>query len=128
MDKKYKYDGKYEWTLSDIMEFGHVVEIMKDGTVRSVKNMHAPDSMYRVRNGRKEGFDERVTNWEPFTYGYTSQYGYKGAVLASNESIGSSLEKDLMATPGIYVVVEAYGDEEEFGDEPDGWLILKYKK
>lgn len=42
--------------------------------------------------------------WEPLT-GYTGQYGYRGAVMHASEYLGGGLARDILASPGVYVVV-----------------------
>jgi hypothetical protein len=42
--------------------------------------------------------------WEALT-GYTGQYGYNGPHMHASEYLGGGLARDILATPGVYVVV-----------------------
>lgn len=69
--------------------------------------------------------------WQAFSVGYTGQWMAHGsAVMHSSEYIGGQLEADILATPGVYVVMSvecssvACDDE---SSEPAGWIVLKRK-
>lgn len=108
-------------TLSEWMEFDHPIRVLPDGTVTDddMDNIHAPELMDEVIYS-----DE----WEFFSTGYTGQHGYKGPILHNSEQIGGGLERDILASPGVYVAVVAAwtpeGNEEE-GSTLEGWAVLK---
>ena len=110
-------------TLNDLMEFDHPVIIHPDGTVTD-----APADLY-APNLLDEELDDK--DWEFFTYGYTGQYSYIGPIMHNSEFIGGRLERDLLANPGIYVVVAAYwmpdeDDDEDEGTVIEGWAVCRY--
>lgn len=96
--------------LNDVMEFDHVVEVHKDGTVTDC-DIHG----YFYLSVDSEGNDhfDMSAGWELLT-GFTGQYSYNGPVMHSSEFIGGGLEKHIRETPGYYValVVEATGEHE----------------
>lgn len=123
-------------TLNDIMEFDHPVRVEADHTVTSgVPGVYAPESYIdvdedgQVTDGAEAAWLEslRDAGWEPMN-GYSGQYGYAGPVMHPSEFIGGRLETDILAEPGVYVVVsvECLGpDEDSDPEEPAGWAVLR---
>lgn len=107
--------------LNSIMEFDHVVTVAKDGAVTD-----GPPGVYAPSLLDGELDDSR---WKMMTSGYTSQYGYSGPVMHDCESIGGQLERNILATPGVYVAVAASYtcDEHEEACEceliTEGWAV-----
>lgn len=104
--------------LDEIMEFDHVIRVNADGSVTDEPSLYAP-SLY----------DEELDSdkWEFFTTGYSGQHGYSGPIMHNSEYIGGALERDILATPGVYVAIVANwspGADEE--DTIEGWAIVKY--
>lgn len=62
--------------------------------------------------------------------GYTGQQGYRGPVMHQSEYIGGGLERDILATPGTYVVcaVEVEPSEDEPDPFPAGWTVLRRRE
>lgn len=129
---KLKVNIMPEKSLSDYMDFDHVIEVHKDGTITEPSDV----SCYAELNVSMQGEDEFSLSegWTLMTNGYTGQWGYRGPVMHSSEFIGGRLETDILSTPGYYValVVNAYCDysgetsctEESGCDcEPAGWAI-----
>lgn len=109
--------------LTDIMEFDHVVQVHEDGSVTDgPANVFAPDL-----------YDDQLSDawWEFFTYGYTGQHGYRGPIMHNSEFIGGRLERDILATPGIYAAIAAYWSPEPGEDENEshieGWAVVRYR-
>ena len=123
-------------TLDEIMEFDHPVRVEADHTVtESVPGVYAPESYIdvdadgQVTAGAETGWLEslRHQGWEPMD-GYSGQYGYAGPVMHPSEFIGGRLADDIVAEPGVYVVVsvECLGpDEDSDPEEPAGWAVLR---
>lgn len=66
-------------------------------------------------------------DWEPLT-GYTGQYGYHGAVMHPSEYFGGRIAADVLAEPGLYVIVEVRDDDMTYPDgDPIGWSVLRFK-
>jgi hypothetical protein len=109
-------------TLSDVMEFDHVVEVHPDGTVTD-----GPADMYAPSLHDGELDDAR---WSMLN-GYSGQYGYSGPVMHPSEFIGGGLAADILSTPGFYVSVVAYcdpvDDEGDEGDDVDGWAVCRFE-
>lgn len=113
-------------TLNDRVEFDCPFEIHADGSVTDWHDMYAPD----LCDDELEG-----DGWSLWTHGYSGQYGYAGPIMHNSEFIGGGLERDLLATPGVYVVLASgYSCQEWHGDEPDdecdgdhreGWAIAR---
>lgn len=122
--------------LNDTMEFDHVVMVLPGGEVTDgPEGVHAPESLIDTDdNGQISADDERAwresierAGWQTFTEGYSGQYLYSGAIMHASEYIGGGLERDILASPGLYVVVTVEClpiDGEEF-PEPAGWAVLR---
>ena len=112
--------------LTEAVEFYQVFEVESGGLVR-LYNDYAPDVYEDPEN------DLVIDNpsWEFFSYGYTQQYAYSGPVMHDSEMLRGSLAEDILATPGVYVLVPvAYpcadtGDECENWTHYEGWVVLK---
>ena len=112
--------------LNEAVEFYQVFEVESGGLVR-LYNDYAPDVYEDPEN------DLVIDNpsWESFSYGYTQQYAYSGPVMHDSEMLRGSLAEDILATPGVYVLVPvAYpcadtGDECENWTHYEGWVVLK---
>ena len=112
--------------LQDMAEFDHPFIVADDGTVSDAlpEGVYAP-GVYNDEDGGDIIIDS--SEWEALT-GYTGQYGYHGAVMHASEYIGGTLADDILSTPGVYVVVvvgSTWLDDEDGGNEPAGWAILR---
>lgn len=120
-------------SLNDQMDFDHVIRITDDGTVADAPGEYAPEVVVECADDdagsiTAEAEAEMVRNverqgWELMT-GYTSQYGYRGPIMHASEHVGGDLERDIRATPGLYVVVEPIGmyTSEE---QAIGWVVAR---
>ena len=104
--------------LNDIMEFDRVIKVWPDGDVTPVVGMFAPD----LFDGELEQI-AKDKGWSLMD-GYSGQYGYSGPIMHASEFVGGKLERDILATPGYYVVIADYPSN---GGEPDGWAVA-YKE
>lgn len=127
-------------SLNDHMDFDHVIRVLPDGTVEDALNVYAPEVVVECLDDdagsiTREAEAEMIRyvesqGWELMT-GYTGQYGYRGPIMHQSEYVGGGLEEDILATPGLYVVVEPTGiypseeAEEEHGGDPIGWVIAR---
>lgn len=117
--------------LSAAMEFDACYRVHADGTMTDV--MDAP--YVEMIDGELSAPD----GWRLMT-GYTGQHGYNGPSMHSSEFIGGRMARDILETPGLYIVVADYptgcaeGECEECEDggsgecdhgsgEPDGWGV-----
>lgn len=107
-------------TLSDFMEFDHVIEVHADGTVTDgPAGIYGPDLMHveferhplDIENVGPQGWD--------ILRGFSGQYGYAGGVMHASEQIGGGLETFILSHPGLYVacVVNCWGEPECDGHE-----------
>lgn len=95
--------------LSDAMEFDHVIRIDDKGNIGEATDVYAP-SLF------EDELDDE--SWELMN-GYSGQSGYSGPIMHNSELIGGSLERDILARPGLYVaIVSCYED-----DYAEGWAI-----
>jgi hypothetical protein len=116
--------------LNDTMEFDHVIRVADDGTVTDANGWHAPETFIDCdEDGQISAADEarfiaamERAGWSLFTTGYSGQYSYRGPIMHASEYIGGALERDILASPGLYVacIVECLDD-----DEPAGWIVLR---
>jgi len=129
------------YSLNDQMDFDHVIRITEDGTVAEpLERTYAPevtvecldDDAGSITREAEQRMIEYVESqgWELMT-GYTGQYGYSGPIMHPSEYVGGGMEDDILATPGLYVVVEPTAlypseeAEERLGDEPVGWVVCR---
>lgn len=129
-------------SLNDIMEFEHVVSVDEHGNVSDDNlNLYAPETLVvldsdgqMISSDSREGvaaLDMPIAPWVPLS-GYTGQHGSTGKsfIMHESESIGSTLERDILAKPGFYVAVIVQGmpdseDPEEVEDDYTvGWAVL----
>lgn len=115
-------------SLSELMDFDHVIHVHGDGTVTEPRDVYAPD----CNDGAVEG------DWSLLT-GFSGQYRYSGPIMHPSELIAGGIARYILENPGTYVAVVAYymcerddhaahdsGDCDEcegFGDTAEGWAI-----
>ena len=106
-------------SLHDQIEFYSPFRVLPGGSIERAHGFYAPDLL-----------DEEVEgSWELLN-GYSGQDSYPGPIMHDSEYIGGQLEKDILATPGVYVLIAATWSPE--GDDPDaeyeyeGWAVAKY--
>lgn len=119
-------------TLSDLMEFDHVIRV--SGTVITDDDCPYPPDCFTHYDATTQTWAEPELDsgeWSLLT-GFTGQYGYKGAAMHQSEFIGDALETHIRENPGYYVALVAYPacdcpDDDvcsEFGhDEPENWVV-----
>lgn len=94
-------------------DFDHVFKVNDDGTVSDVEDVWAPSVHFQetILPGESD-LDIDSEDWEPLT-GYTGQYGYRGAIMHASERFAGGIYNDVMAEPGVYVLVmvECWADE-----------------
>lgn len=111
-------------TLSDLMEFDHVIQVHEDGTVTDAPGVYGPEYLEGSTDGTREDIGP---DWDLVTDGYTGQYGYSGPIMHNSESIGGALARDILALPGYYVaLVCLWPDDTETdqdGPHAEGWAV-----
>lgn len=101
-------------------EFDQVFTVGEDGSITFPEGEFAPV----VYNSEENDVDVDGAEWEALT-GYTGQYSYHGAVMHSSEYFGGGMRKDILSTPGTYVLTIVYDLDEEEGDPAIGWCICR---
>lgn len=99
-----------EQTLSEMMDFDHVIEVHLDGTITEPAGVYGPAL-----------FDDEIDSSEwTLLDGFSGQQGYSGPMMHASEYIGGGLERHIRATPGQYVaLVNIPADDEE----PTEWAV-----
>lgn len=108
--------------LQRIAEFDHVFTVTPAGAVvDGPRGIYAPEYYDDTTAAELTG-----AGWEALT-GYTGQYGYSGPHMHASEFIGGRLARDILETPGAYVVVvvAVMPDTEDDDPEPAGWAVLR---
>ena len=112
--------------LNKIMDFDHVVRVHADGSVTDEPDVWAPEV---TEDGHIDARPVNGREWQ-LMYGYTGQYGQAHSpIMHPSEYIGGNLERDIRATPGLYVAVVVYGDVDAEDGEPGcvtedvGWAV-----
>lgn len=104
----------------DSPDFDHPFRVLADGTIGEAPGVYAPDLL------NEELSPSGV--WEMLN-GYSGQDSYSGPIMHNSEYIGGQLERDILAQPGVYVLVAAYWDREEDDDREEmlieGWAICR---
>lgn len=113
-------------SLSEVMDFDHVIEVHPDGTVSDRRDIFAP-----------ELFDGEVWGGWTLLTGYSGQDRYSGPIMHPSEYIGGRMERDILSTPGVYVSLvavyicdECDGSEDgcefcENGTGIEGWAVAR---
>lgn len=116
--------------LNDIMEFDHVIRVSEGGAVTAEPGVHAPEVYLVVdSDGQWNGKRPLVEpGWELLN-GYSGQQSYSGPVMHESEYIGGGMERDILATPGVYVAVVVYtitdSTDEDIQTEDAGWAVAR---
>ncbi len=124
--------------LDDVMEFDHVIRVNADGTVTD----RVEGAPYFDEAARCYLVDPEAWLWEDefnlpegwsLMNGYSGQQGYRGPVMHTSEYIGGGMARDILETPGDYVLLAVESDcgytqefcSEETGCdcEPAGWVV-----
>jgi hypothetical protein len=105
--------------LDKQVEFDCAFEVTADGKVVERPDVWAPSLL-----------DDQLDTegWELLD-GYSGQDRYAGPIMHSSEFLGGRMADDIVATPGVYVVIAAYWSPEE-GDENaeldvEGWAVAR---
>lgn len=101
-----------EQTLSEIMDFDHVIEVHPDGTITEPKGVYGP-----------ELFDDEITSSDSewtLLDGFSGQYRYSGPMMHQSEYIGGGLERHIRSNPGQYVALVNYTADDS---EPESWAV-----
>lgn len=108
-------------TLSDMMEFDHVIEVRHDGAIVDRADVWAPEL--------HDGELCTSADWNLLD-GFSGQYRYSGPMMHQSEFIGGYMERYIRENPGLYVSLVSHPacDEDcEFCDgdgcEPTEWAV-----
>lgn len=104
-------------TLNDRMDFDHVIRVHADGTVTDERETYGPENV--LMNPDLSIDMDGADGWSLMN-GYSGQDRYSGPVMHESEYIGGGMERDILATPGLYVAVIVYADPDEDDDPADG--------
>jgi hypothetical protein len=102
--------------LNRLVKFYCPFEVTDDGQVVEVTGVYPPESV----NCDGEPLDDRWTTLD----GFSHQYGYAGPIMHSSEFLGGAMAREVLATPGVYVLAECLPDDED--GTPDGWVLLRF--
>lgn len=107
--------------LNDVMEFGHVIEVRADGSIIDRPDLYAPECY-----GEPDGSIDFAgyKGWTALD-GYSGQDRYSGPIMHPSEYVGGGLARDILSTPGVYVVVVV--DDLDEPEDPYGWAVLRYE-
>ncbi len=117
-------------TLNDIMEIDHVIRVDAAGNVTEPRDVWAPDvSVSYDDNTGASTLTVSPDSWQLMN-GYSGQDRYSGPIMHPSEYIGGGMERDILASPGLYVAVVVY-DEDDYNESDgyaaDGWAVA-YRK
>lgn len=107
-------------SLSEVMDFGHVIASFGNGLVGDVHGVPAPE----VNEWTDElgwHIEDPPKPWDLMN-GYSGQQGYRGPWMHQSENIGGSMAQHILDRPGIYVAVYPSSLDEDPG-LPDTWAV-----
>ena len=96
-------------TLSETLDFDHVIEVLPDGTWRDAPGLYAPDAV------DVDGDAVTLEGWDLPLSGFTGQYGYTGPWLHDSEIIEGGVERYVFEHPGYWVAIYGQHTCEECG-------------
>ena len=112
--------------LNAVMEFDRVIRVDPDGTVSyaSAEGAYAPElCAINVDGSHTSDTDpdlcRQAGGWTLLS-GWTGQYGYSGVCMHPSEFIGGGLAEHILATPGYWVAVVIYEDDDS---DPEHWAV-----
>lgn len=110
-------------TLNRLVDFHSPFVVHEDGTISDAPGIYAPDLFHVDGEREPEGAGHK---WE-YVDGYSGQYRYSGPVMHASEQLAGGMARDVLETPGTYVlcVVECWPDDEDEEPEPAGWVLLR---
>jgi hypothetical protein len=104
-------------TLSEIMDFDHVIRVHDDGTVTDEPKVYAPSLL----DDELDSADWLLLD------GFSGQYSYSGPIMHPSEYISGGLEDYILSNPGVYVsLVANYFDLDSVDSDDlfsEGWAI-----
>jgi hypothetical protein len=107
--------------LNNATEFDSPFRVNADGSVSDgPAGLYAPDL-----------YDEELSDdaWE-MVNGYSGQDRYAGPIMHNSEYLGGGMARDILNSPGVYVVVAAAYSPDEDDDEEEtiweGWALCHY--
>lgn len=118
-------DGTRHKSLSDLMEYDHVIMVSDDGSISEPSGVYAPSVTWQGDTHQVDGEGWSLMN------GYSGQYLYSGPVMHPSEGIGGDLAYDITHEAGLYVAVsvevmecDEHCEPDCQGDhEPAGWAV-----
>ena len=102
-------------TLNDVMEFDRVIEVHEDRSV-SCPDIYPPD----LHDDRLDYVDT-WGDWELLD-GWSNQQGYAGPLMHQSEFIGGAMADHILSTPGVYVALVSYRDDDS---EQTEWAVAR---
>lgn len=113
--------------LNDVMEFDHVIRVHEDGTVSEPRGVYGPDlnaindadGSHTAETDPELHRQARESGWTLET-GWTGQYSYSGPCMHASEFVGGGLAEHILATPGYWVTLVVYEDND---DDPSCWAL-----
>lgn len=112
--------------LNTVIDFDCPFTVTADGTVIADDRdaPSGPDGV--VCEPDLAGLSICGLGWSPVT-GYSGQYGYSGPVMHASEQLAGGMARDILATPGTYLVTCVYSEIDEDGnaEDPTAWILLR---
>ncbi len=105
--------------LNAVMEIDHVIRVYEDGTYGDVEGAYAPE-LHAISDDDGSHTSEtdpdlcrqaEDAGWT-LESGWTGQYSYNGPCMHPSEFIGGALAEHILATPGYWVAVVIYEDDD----------------
>ena len=112
------------YSLSDIMDFDHVITVRPDGAIEDAPNVYATE-LFQWEQEDGTWVEELSTRepWELLS-GFTGQYGYRGPMMHASEQIGGGLAEHIVTHPGLYVALYPSVIALDGSDaDPDSWAV-----
>lgn len=103
-------------TLSNMMDFDHVIEVHADYTITDCPGVYGPSLYWDGDTHYLDG-----DGWELIN-GYSRQDRYAGPIMHESELIAGGIADEIRGNPGVYVALVCYVLDE---DDVAGWAIAR---
>lgn len=117
--------------LNRIAEFNTPFKTFGDGSVMTGQDIgHTGYFADVIMHDENDDYaDQMDDDFKPVT-GYSGQYGYRGPVMHPSEFLGGGMARDVLDTPGVYVVLAVEAEGEDYDPETGetdsvGWMLIR---
>lgn len=123
-----KHENVTTDTLSEIMDFDHVIRVNADRSIEDVEGIYAPEAF--EPDSLSTVLVEGRRTWHLLFAGWSGQDRYTGPWMHDSENFSDGMTEEILSNPGVYVCIYATYPADE--DDPDngetmieGWTVAR---